>query len=286
MEQLEVFSEYRPLLFSIAYRMLGTVMEAEDILQEGYLRWQQVTPEEIDSPKSYLSAIVTRLCIDRLRSAQIRREEYIGPWLPEPLITTPLASPDETVELSESLSMAFLILLESLKPIERAVFLLHEVFDYEYQAIAKIVDKSEANCRQIASRARRHIAAKRPRFEVSSDDHTRIVEQFMDTLVSGDVDGLMVTLDQDVTWWSDGGGLPGIAKKPIHGAENVARFVLNLMRMAPEGMSTRLVEINGKPGYITYIDGKPFNTVAFDIVDGRIVTVWAVVNPEKLRMVN
>jgi len=286
MEQLEVFTEYRPLLFNIAYRMLGTVMEAEDILQEAYLRWQQVTPDEIDSPKSYLSAIVTRLCIDRLRSAQVRREEYIGPWLPEPLIANPSTGPDKTVELSESLSMAFLVILENLKPIERAVFLLHEVFDYDYQAIARIVGKSEANCRQIASRARRYVTMNRPRFEVSSDDHTRVVEQFMDTLVSGDVNGLMSTLDQDVTWWSDGGGVRGIAKKPIHGAANVARFVLNLMRMAPEGTVTRQTEINGRPGFITYVNGKPFNTLAFDIVEGRIVTIWAVVNPDKLHMVN
>jgi RNA polymerase sigma-70 factor (ECF subfamily) len=279
----EVFEEYRPLLFSIAYRMLGAVMEAEDTLQEAFLRCQGKPIDEVDSPKSYLCSVVTRLCIDHLRSAQVQREEYVGPWLPEPLVTDSSATPQEAVTLSESLSMAFLVVLESLSPVERAVFLLREVFEYDYAEIAGMVGKSEANCRQMISRARRHIAERRPRFDVSPTHQSRVVEKFMHTLNTGDVEGLMAVLDEDVTWWSDGGGMVGVAKKPIRGAEQVARFALNLARMAPEDTVTRPVEINGGPGFIVYVDGVPFNTLSFDIDEDRIVAIRAVVNPDKLR---
>lgn len=283
MEQAEVFDELRPLLFSIAYRMLGTVMEAEDIVQEAYLRWQRVAADEIESPKAYLSAVVTRLSIDALRSAQAQREQYIGPWLPAPLLTDPANNPASMQALSESLATAFLIILETLKPVERAVFLLREIFDYDYEEIAQIVGKSEANCRQIVSRARRHIAERRPRFEVSQTLQTRAVEQFMYTLDTGDLQGLLAVMSPEVTWYSDGGGLPGIAKKPVHGAENVARFILNITRQAPDDVIHQLVEINGAPGVIVYVNGKPFMTLSFDMDGRQIAAVYAVVNPEKLR---
>jgi RNA polymerase sigma-70 factor (ECF subfamily) len=285
MNWAEAFEEHRPLLFSIAYRMLGTIMEAEDILQEAFLRCQGRLVEEVDSPRAYLSSVVTRLCIDHLRSAQVQREEYIGPWLPEPLVTDSSATPQGALALSESLSMAFLVLLESLNPVERAVFLLHEVFDYDYATIAEMVGKSEANCRQMVSRARRHIAERRPRFDVSPSQQSRVVKKFMHTLNTGDVEGLIAVLDEDVTWWSDGGGMIGVAKKPIQGAEKVARFALNLLRMAPENTVARPVEINGGPGFIVYVDGKPFNTLSFDILEDRIVGIRAVVNPDKLRTI-
>lgn len=284
-ESVEIFDDYRPLLFSIAYRMLGTVMEAEDILQEAFLRWQMAPHDEVEMPKSYLSSIVTRLSIDYLRSAQYRREEYIGPWLPEPFITDSSANPDQMLTLSESLSTAFLVLLESLKPVERAVFLLREVFDYDYPAIAQIVGKSEANCRQIVSRARKHIAENRPRFEVSPAQQSLVLEQFLQSANTGDVEGLLDVLEQDVTWFSDGGGAPGVAKKPIHGAKIVIRFVLNLVRQAPENTTTRPAELNGRPGYIIYVDGRPFTALSFSFTGDRIKAIYAVANPDKLRSI-
>jgi RNA polymerase sigma-70 factor (ECF subfamily) len=285
MNWAEALEEHRPLLFSIAYRMLGTIMEAEDILQEAFLRCEGKPIEEVDSPRAYLSSVVTRLCIDHLRSAQVRREEYIGPWLPEPLVTDTSANPQGALALSESLSMAFLVVLESLNPVERAVFLLREVFEYDYATIAEMVGKSEANCRQMVSRARRHIAERRPRFDVSPTHQSQVVDRFMHTLNTGDVEGLMAVLDEDVTWWSDGGGMVGVAKKPIRGAEQVARFALNLMRMAPENTIIRPMEINGEPGFITYVDGKPHNTLSFEVVEDRIVAIRTVVNPDKLRTI-
>ena len=279
---LQIFDEARPQLFAIAYRMLGTVMEAEDMLQEAFLRWQRAAAEEIASPKAYLSTIITRLCIDHLRSAQVQREDYIGPWLPEPLVTDVSAMPHGALALTESLSMAFLVILESLKPVERAVFLLREVFDYEYVEIAEMVGKSEVHCRQLVSRARRYVAERRPRFEVPLEQQQQAVDQFMQALSGGDVEGLLTVLAEDVVWTSDGGGMRGIAQKPIYGAEKVARFALNFRRVAPENVATRLLEINGRPGIATYIDGQPFSVFAFDVVEGRIVVIRAMVNPAKL----
>ncbi len=285
MNQVQTFDEVRPLLFGIAYRMLGSVMEAEDILQEAFLRWQKATIDEITSAKAYLSTVVTRLCLDHLRSARARREEYVGPWLPEPLVAAAGATPQESLALAGSISMAFLIILESLAPLERAVFLLREVFDYDYAEIAAIIGQSEVYCRQLASRARRHVAERRPRFEVAPDQQTQAVEQFMQTLDTGDVEGLLAVLDDNVIWYSDGGGLPGIARKPIHGAEQVARFALNLRRIAPETTVVRPAAINREPGLITYVDGRPFNTLSFEIYQNRIVAIRAVVNPDKLSTV-
>jgi len=196
----EVFDRHRPLLFSIAYRMVGSVIDAEDVVQEAYLRWRRSPQEEeIRSPKSYLSAVVTRLCIDQLRSARARREEYVGPWLPEPL-------PTDAAVLDESLSMAFLVLLESLNPTERAIFLLREVFDYDYREISHLVDKSEENCRQIARRARQSVAARRPRFESTPEQEERLMGRFLEACFDGDMDGLLALLSEDVTLWSDGEG--------------------------------------------------------------------------------
>ena len=285
MNQVQTFDEVRPLLFGIAYRMLGSVMEAEDMLQEAFLRWQQAATDEVTSPKSYLSKVVTRLCLDHLRSARVRREEYIGPWLPEPLVVDAGATPHESLALAESLSMAFLVILESLTPLERAVFLLREVFDYDYAEIAEIVGKSEVYCRQLASRARRHVHERRPRFEVAPGQQTRVVEQFRQTLDTGDIEGLLAVLADKVTWWSDGGGLTGIARKPIRGAEQVAHFALHLWRIAPENTVVRPAEINGQPGLIIYVDGRPFNILSFEFYQGRIVAIRAMVNPDKLTTV-
>jgi RNA polymerase sigma-70 factor (ECF subfamily) len=276
---VETFDEHRPLLFSIAYRMLGSIMDAEDVLQEAYLRWQRV-PEEVRSPKSYLSAIVTRLSIDHLRSAKARREEYVGPWLPEPL---PGPEGADAATLDESLSMAFLVLLESLSPVERAVFLLREVFDYEYEEIARVVGKNEANCRQISRRARRSVAARRPRFESSPEQEKRLMESFLEACMGGDIEGLLALLSEDVTLWSDGGGKARAALNPISGAQKVARFFSGILRKAPPGLVVRWVQINGRPGLVGYFqDGRPQSVTTFDIAEGRIRAIRLVVNPDKL----
>jgi len=279
----EDFERHRSLLFSIAYRMLGSVAEAEDVVQEAYLRWREVPEGEVRSPKSYLSAVVTRLSIDRLRSA--RREEYIGPWLPEPLISDRAEELAAHYELDESLSMAFLVLLESLNPVERAVFLLREVFDYDYEEISSIVRKSEANCRQIARRARQSVAARRPRFERSLEKEKMLTERFVEACMSGDMEGLLELLSEDVTLWSDGGGKVAAGPYPIHGPEKVARFLVGVLRTVPPGFFAHPARVNGGPGAIGYVDDHLTGVVALDVAEGRIHRVRIVVNPDKLRTV-
>jgi RNA polymerase sigma-70 factor, ECF subfamily len=280
--RIEDFERHRSLLYSIAYRMLGSVADAEDVVQEAYLRWQGAPEVEVRSPKSYLSAVVTRLSIDRLRSARTQREEYVGPWLPEPLLSEGIEEVNDMTELDESLSMAFLVVLESLNPVERAVFLLREVFDYDYEEISHIVGKSEDNCRQIARRARQLVAARRPRFERSPEREERLTQQFVETCMSGDMEGLLSLLSEDVTLWSDGGGKVAAAPYPIHGPERVARFLLGVLRTVPPGFSARPAQVNGGPGIVGYVNGRPTGVVALDVADGRLCGVRIVVNPEKL----
>ena len=283
--RIEDFERHRSLLFSIAYRMLGSVADAEDIVQEAYLRWREVPEAEVRSPKSYLAAVVTRLSIDRLRSAQVQREEYIGPWLPEPLVTNRAEEGADLVEVDESLSLAFLVVLESLNPVERAVFLLREVFDYDYEEISGIVGKSEANCRQIARRARSAVAARRPRFERSPEQEERLTRRFVETCMSGDMEGLLKLLSEDVTLWSDGGGKVAAAPYPIYGSEGVARFLLRVLRTVPPEFSARLTRVNGGPGVVGYVDGYPTSVVALDVADGYVQDIRIIVNPEKLRAI-
>jgi RNA polymerase sigma-70 factor, ECF subfamily len=285
MARIEDFERHRSLLFSIAYRMLGSVADAEDVVQESYLRWREAPEAEVRSPKSYLSAVVTRLSIDRLRSARARREEYVGPWLPEPLVAERAEEVTVLDELDESLSIAFLVLLESLNPVERAVFILREVFDYDYNEISRIVGKSEGNCRQIARRARQSVAARRPRFESSPEQEKRLTQQFVETCMNGDMEGLVGMLSEDVTLWSDGGGKVTAAPYPIQGPERVARFLLGVLRTVPPGFFARPGRVNGGPGVVGYVDGHPTSVVALDIADGRLRGVRIVVNPEKLRAV-
>ena len=283
MARIKDFERHRSLLFSIAYRMLGSVADAEDVVQEAYLRWQQAPEAEVRSPRSYLSTVVTRLSIDRLRSARARREEYVGPWLPEPLVSERAEEVAVLDELSESLSTAFLVVLESLNPVERAVFLLREVFDYDYEEISRILGKSEDNCRQIAHRARQSVAARRPRFERSPEQEERLSRQFLEACMSGDMEGLISLLSEDVTLWSDGGGKVAAAPYPIYGPERVARFLLGVLRTVPPGFSARPAQVNGAPGVVGYVDGSPTGVVALDVVDGRLHGVRIVVNPDKLR---
>lgn len=283
----EIFESLRPLLFSIAYRMLSSVSEAEDVVQEAFLRYHGALAggADVELPKAYLSAVVTRLAIDALRSARMRRDTYIGQWLPEPVLTDDLDDdPAAYAEQADSLSMAFLLLLERLNPVERAVFLLHDVFGYDYDEIADIVDKTEANCRQLAMRARRHLEADRPRFDVSSRGRDQLAEHFFAAVADGDVDRLVEMLAADVVVYGDGGGKAPQWMTPIVGRERVSR----LLRAAGHtlgklGVSAHLREVNGQPGALMFDpDGRLVNVFMLDIVDGAVQTVRSVVNPDKL----
>jgi RNA polymerase sigma-70 factor (ECF subfamily) len=283
----EAFDALRPLMFSIAYRMLGTVSEAEDVVQEAFLRYQRVLAEgtEIESPKAYLSAVVTRLSIDELRSARIRRESYVGQWLPEPLLTDEGEDhPAAHAEQSDSLSMAFLLLLERLSPVERAVFLLHDIFGYGYDEIAPMVGKTEANSRQLAVRARQHLEAEKPRFDVSRGERHELSTRFFAAVSDGDVDGLVEMLATDAVVYGDGGGKAPQWAAPIVGAERVARLLANLGRgMDNLNLSIELREVNGQPGALVHdTEGKLINVFVIDIAEGVVVTVRSVINPDKL----
>jgi RNA polymerase sigma-70 factor (ECF subfamily) len=285
----ETYEDLRPLLFSIAYRMLGSVSEAEDIVQESFLRYQHALVEqdaEIESPKAYLSAVATRLSIDQLRSARVRKETYIGDWLPEPLLTDE-QSPDAAryIEDADSLSMAFLLLLERLSPVERAVFLLHDVFDYGYDEVADIVGKSEDNCRQLAVRARRHVDEHKPRFETSRREREQLAARFFDAVEQGDMDGLIGLLAADVVVYGDSAGVSPAFPGPIFGRDKVLRLMLNFGRHLHElGGTLRRTEINGQPGVLFLTaDGRLLSVLTIDIADGLVQTVRAIKAHEKLR---
>jgi RNA polymerase sigma-70 factor, ECF subfamily len=285
----ERFEGYRPLLFSIAYRMLGSVMEAEDVVQEAWLRWQAVTPDAVRSPKAFLSTVVTRLCLDQLKSARARREQYVGPWLPEPLITSeadPRVAPDARIDAYESISMAFLVLLESLTPLERAVFLLREVFDYPYPEIAEIVGRREDGCRQLFHRAKQYLTERRPRFQPSPAAQERLTAGFVRAVEGGDLQGLMSLLAEDITLWTDGGGKVAAALQPIHGPNAVARFLLGVTQKAPPGITFDLIEVNGEPAVLFRVPAAPpipsLGVVVLEMDEERIRAIRVVGNPEKL----
>jgi RNA polymerase sigma-70 factor (ECF subfamily) len=284
----ETFEDLRPLLFSIAYRMLGSVAEAEDVVQDAFVRYQRAlveTEAEIESPRAYLSAVTTRLAIDHLRSARVRKETYVGEWLPEPLVTDDAADASVQVERADSLAMAFLLLLERLSPVERAVFLLHDVFDYEYAEVASIVGKSEANTRQLAVRARRHVDEHKPRFEASREQRDRLAERFFDAVEDGDLDGLVELLSADVVVYGDGGGTSPSWRRPIVGRDRVARLMLGLGRHSRDrGGTIRRAEINGQPG-VMFLDaaGRLMWVMTVDVADGVVQTVRSIINPDKLR---
>jgi RNA polymerase sigma-70 factor (ECF subfamily) len=274
-------------MFSIAYPMTGSVTEAEDLVQEAMLRLERARQNGVvvESPKAYLAATTTRLAIDHLRSARARRMSYVGTWLPEPIVTDLHESPEHMAELSDSLSMAFLVLLESLSPVERAVFLLREVFDYPYEDIAQIVDKSEVNCRQVFGRARQHVGAHHARFEASTEHSEALVRSFLVAARDGDLDQLVELLAADVTIYGDGGGKATAIRQPIYGREKVATYLIALFERAPRlGVAVEAVLVNGGPGIITYDpQGKIISVLSLEILDGMIQTVRGIVNPDKLQ---
>jgi RNA polymerase sigma-70 factor (ECF subfamily) len=281
---IETFNEHRGQLFGIAYRMLGSVSEADDMVQETWLRWQKQDAAEIRSAKSWLIATITRLCIDQLRSARRTREEYYGVWLPEPLVETPAPSPEEAAVRADSLTMAFMLMLETLSPTERAVFLLREVFDYDYADIASTVGKSEANCRQILRRAKAQFDVTPPA-SPPDDRARRVVERFMKASETGEVGELLALLTEDATIYSDGGGRVSAAGKPVRGAQQVSKFLVGIQPRLPADTVLRFVQINGRPGVLMSSGGELYNAACFDIEGERVRNIYIVRNPDKLRHV-
>ncbi|MFN8530462.1 MAG: RNA polymerase sigma-70 factor [Anaerolineae bacterium] len=278
---------YRPYLFGIAYRMLGTAMEAEDVLQEAYLRTRDVDAEDIRAPKAYLAKMVTRMCLDQLKTARAQREVYPGIWLPEPIPTPDAApSPIHTEDGDmDSLSLAFLILLEQLSPAERAVFLLREVFDYDYGEIGAMLDKDEAACRQLFHRAKTHLREHRPRFSSSPEAQQKLFTRFMMAVSSGDVQALTNLLAEDAVTWSDGGGKAAAAVRPIRGAEAIARFMLGLAKIGRDwGVTYEFQQVNHQPALITRLNGQIINVLMAEMDDEHIYRLLSIANPDKLRL--
>ena len=283
----ELLDDLRPRAFAIAYRMLGSVSEAEDIVQEALLRVHTATEEgeEISSPRAYVATIVTRLAIDELRSARARRETYVGEWLPEPVAEAPADDPAQHAELADSLSLAFLVVLESLTPEQRASFLLHDVFDYDYAKVAEIVGTSEQNARQLASRARRQVQEGTPRFDPSDEQREQLASSFFAAAEEGDFESLESLLAEDVALHGDGGGMAPAIKHPVFGRAKVAQMLRNWFSLMGriEGLRLRRVVVNGQPG-AEYLDpeGKVLGVIGLDIADGKIQAMRSIVNPEKL----
>lgn len=283
------FEAHRGKLFGIAYRMLGAVGDAEDAVQDAYLRYASTKRDDIRSTEAFLVTVITRLCLDRIKSAQAQREVYVGQWLPEPLLTDqPPESQDPAERMAdlESISYAFVLLLQSLSPEERAAFLLHEVFDYDYVEIAEFMGKSEAACRQLVSRAKKHVAEHRPRIKTTPEEYHRIMASFMQVVSTGDLSGLMQLMSDDVTMVSDGGGKASAALHPLHGPDHVARFIIGLVKQAePEGVNFRLAPINGQLGVIIHYQGQLLSVATLDVVDGHVHGVYFMRNPDKLQRI-
>ena len=286
------FEPHRRRLLGLAYRMLGSLAEAEDAVQDAYLRWHAVDRDHVTDPRAFLTTATTRICLDVQRSARARREEYVGPWLPEPVVDTKALAPDAQTELAEDLSIALLLALDRLSPLERAAFLLHDVFDCSFSEVARALDRSEAACRQLASRARTHVREARPRDESVARDraadattrHEELVVAFVDAARSGDLDALMSMLAKDARLVADGGGKVQAALNVIDGANRIARFIIGVRAKGfSEGTTLRFGLVNGLPGLIAYSTDGSVETVAFEIEDDRIRTIYSVRNPDKLK---
>jgi RNA polymerase sigma-70 factor (TIGR02957 family) len=283
----EEFDELRPSAFAIAYRMLGSVSEAEDVVQEGFLRLHRAREdgERIESPRAYLSTVVSRLSLDHLRSARVRRETYVGEWLPEPLVASADDDPARKAEMADSLSLAFLVLLESLSPEQRAAFLLRDVFDEPYDRIAEIVGTSEQNARQLATRARRHVKERRPRFEASREQREQLASRFFAAVEEGDLEGLEELLAHDVVLHADGGGKAPALKRAVHGRARAARtLIAGLCAFTRFGITSRREEVNGQPGALFFDrEGGLIGVLILDVAEGQIQGVSSIVNPDKLQ---
>jgi RNA polymerase sigma-70 factor (ECF subfamily) len=281
-KQDSLFEERRGAMTGLAYRMLGSRADAEDVVQDAWIRWRGVEADEVANPAGFLNKVVTRLCLDRLKSARARREVYVGEWLPEPVVD------EDNERLGEDLSVAFLLALERLTPLERAAFLLHDVFDAPFADIAKTLGRTEAACRQLAARAREHVKAGKPRYHPSAEEEQRLTGAFLAATMSGDESLLRGILAQDVVMHSDGGGIAKATMNPVFGLEKAIRLVLGLKKKfpVPDDTAARLARINGAPGIVLSHDGVVFQTMGLEIVDGRIAAVYTMRNPEKLARLN
>jgi RNA polymerase sigma-70 factor (ECF subfamily) len=301
-----VFAEHREFLVGVAYRILGRMADAEDVVQEAWLRWTRADPEQIEHPRAFLIRVTTRLAIDRLRRIKARREEYVGPWLPEPALSSQVlpdsigADPAEQVELAESVSMALLVVLETLSPLERAVFVLREVFGMSHAEVAEVVGRSEAAVRQLAARARAHVQARRPRFRSDPQTRRQVAERFMTACATGNVDALMAVLAPDVTLVADGGGRARSPRVPLHGADKIVRFLQAISRpentakfLASIGLGdvardaagqrgVRVAEVNGAPAFLAVVGDRVVTVLTVEVVGDRVQTIHLVANPEKL----
>jgi len=292
MPEVDLFQAHRRRLFAVAYRMLGSASDAEDVVQDAWLRYSAARPSELRSPQAYLTTIVTRLCLDRLKSARAAREEYVGPWLPEPVLTDDRSEPEHSIALAESVTLAFMVLLETLSPEERAVFLLREVFDHEYGDIAAMLDMTPANCRQLFHRAKTHLADRRPRFHESMEAKRPLVGRFVSALRDGDGDALASVLADDVGFWSDGGGKVLAARRPIFGRDSVVQVLVGIRRTAPslgialEDVTMAVVEVNREPALVLRVAGQIDSVYALSIEDDSITGIRIVRNPDKLRFID
>ena len=282
-QKIKIFKKHRARLFGIAYRMLGTQAESEDILQEAYIKWHQADEREIETPEAWLVTIVTRLSIDRLRKASREREIYIGPWLPEPLVVSDAPSPEEEFEFASDLSLAFLVLLERLSPVERAAFLLHDIFDCAYADIARIVGKTETALRQIVSRARERVRTDKPRFETSEKEREQLIKKFSAASQTGDETTLLALFAEEVSMMSDGGGKITAARKIVRGKAKLAHALKMFGTKYGASLEHTLTTINGEPGLLTFAEGKIFSVTTFEFTGGKISALYRVMNPDKLK---
>jgi len=277
-----LFEDRRGAMTGLAYRMLGSRADAEDVVQDAWIRWRGVEAGTVANPAGFLNRVVTRLCLDRLKSARARREVYVGEWLPEPVVD------EDHADLGEDLSVAFLLALERLTPLERAAFLLHDVFDAPFADVARTLGRSEAACRQLAARAREHVKAGKPRYRPSAEEEQRLTGAFLAAALSGDETALRGLLAQDVVMHADGGGVVSATLNPVFGLEKAVRLMLGIKKKwpAPEGTTARLARINGAPGIVLSHDGVVFQTMGLEIVEGRIAAVYTMRNPDKLARLN
>ena len=282
-DALLLFQQHRPVLFGIAYRMLGSAADAEDILQDAWLNWSRVDTAAVAEPRAYLARTVTNLSLNRLKSATVQRESYVGPWLPEPLVTAPDASGG--IERAEAVSMAMLVVLESLSPLERAVFILKEVFGFPYAEIAGMLDRTEASVRQVGTRARGHVQARRPRYEAPAEVRRQATDEFLAACLGGDLNRMMELLAPDVTVWSDGGGKIRAALRPIVGADKAARWILGVLAARIPDVGVHQVDVNGQPGLLVTSSGVPDNVFVMELDETGITGIRLVRNPDKLRHV-
>jgi RNA polymerase sigma-70 factor (ECF subfamily) len=285
---VEAFDRHRRLLFTVAYQMLGSVADAEDVVQDAWLRWSAAGRDDVADPKAYLVRITSRLALDRLGAARTRRETYVGPWLPEPLLTEPASAdtdPAEAAEIGEQVSLALLVVLETLSPLERAVFVLREVFGMPAGEVAAVLDRSEAAVRQVAHRARQHVEARRPRFDADRTTQRAVTERFFAAVAGGDVDDLMAVLSPGVVLVSDGGGKASAALRPVTGAEKVARFAIGIAvkgRRDYPDLRIEVADVNGTPSLVGWIGEEPFGVLSLRVSEGLVDEVFVMVNPDKL----